>query len=292
MRPYILILLIVMFLAVSLSGQDGITVKRKTDREDRGFIGPVHTVTIESWYIGDFDGTYHGSGGSGWPQAETTYNRAGNMVGRIEYDDEHQIKKTVICEIDSTGNEVKETELDPYDHAYTTLADYDRDGNLIEDKRVREDGTIGSWTKYTVDKHGRITTQTELSSEGNILETEDRSYDGNGRLLMQTGHRLNEKDNYQFVYTYTNEEGVEKKESQFFDYKGTLIIRTVLLTDKSGDITYLTYDGAGNLYRKFTRKYVERDSHGNWTIEIYTGWDPKKLIPLGKYFTRQMLTYY
>ena|ERR1035437_9484354 len=115
-------------------------------------------------------------------------------------------------------------------------------------------------------------------------------------MVEELYHDADGKPTARTSYKYSIDNGASKEEMIVNHYSSPpATFRFVTLTKNNGDQTRLSYGGDGSLLERSTHEYPNRDSHGNWTVEINTSWEPgegDKWIVKSKSKTTRTLTYF
>lgn len=184
------------------------------------------------------------------------YNILGNLISSTSYSSVTAL--TITSEYDSNENKTKETSSDPnsgkttlYEYEYgsngklikTTQttdaltiiiqeAEYDNNGNKLEEKTYNYDGSICTWHEYEYDSIGNEIKHICYSSDGSIYFRHEREYDNDGNIIKEISY--NNDDSIDFVNEYRyNDNGYLVLLSQ--DSGGGLVVGAEYEYDEDGN---------------------------------------------------------
>jgi len=279
------ILAIVIFPVFSAEGQ------QQKDREERELSGPVHIVKIKTESIFSVPGEKPIDGG--WVPSITTFDRAGNVVEGVDYNEKGEVDQRSVGEVDRSGNKIKEKHFDAEGRLlYTFTWSYDDDGNQIEIKDVSADGTVTSWTKVYYDQSGKEISHSCLGKDGVVSSITEVSYDQNGKVIGESWYYIdNLEQQGRSVTSYKN--GGKTEEIQTFGPSGDPEYRYISSDDEKNKHTEESYDGTGKLISKQAYELTRNDK-GNWITETCSEWELKdnELVLLRKVKTTRTITYF
>lgn len=130
------------------------------------------------------------------------YNKEGEWIEKVEYEDDGAIKKREVRKYD--GNRIVEEILDEpqksnYDHVRYT---FDKDV-LIKKEELNRDGEVKETKIYTYNKYGDLIEELKLDEDGDIDEKEVYVYDNRGLKIEKRTY--NKSDELIEVKKYTYE---------------------------------------------------------------------------------------
>jgi YD repeat-containing protein len=274
MRLLFSILLTVTLLVSCAGAQAPAPVKKKTDRDLRELVGPVHQVRITRELV---ETTEAEDNGDGWIPSLTIYNRDGFVEEFHAYDDKGNFAYKSISEFDSSGNKIQVT-------------DYDANGNAIEVKNYHNpDGSLSWGLRFSYNREGNMIGHSYFDKDGQITSVTDYVYNQDGKEKQEITTDVEGKRTNRAVHSFS-ENG---EEMTMFDSRGVLESRYVSQITDKGDRTEFSYDKNGKLTRKETYTY-ERDTQGNWIKEVTSEWEDKNgtLAFKRTIITRRTITYY
>ncbi len=264
----LLYIFISVFFLVSASAQD-ISGRRRSGRAMSDLNGPVNTIVVESRILEAPENT----GLSGWLNSRTVFDRDGEMLNFVVFDDKGEITETAVFETDANGRKTKESRIRPDGTPMVAfIFRYDGGGNQTETDVLGANGAFLRGTRRTFDEKGKMTSFADLEENGAIGCTTGTVFDDKGNWLKESRRCQREWAGFDSVNDYAETENGKRIETRIFSTKGILTSRYVYETDKNGNQTDLKYEGQDNLREKETFEYSGRDSHGNWTTEIRTFW--------------------
>ena len=290
MRNVFALILIAVCSAVVASSQR--TMVQKCQRvRDNDRLGPVRSIKIENTSIFSHDGLdYAGS----WSTGQFTYDRDGVVLEQIQYDNAGKITYHVVST--RKGNQLRTVRRDMYDKVETSVDTYDNCGNMTSTMEYAADGHLSDWRRSLFDRNGRETGMVFLDPKGEMVGWEDISYDAAGRVVEELYRGTDGKPTSRITYKYSIDNGASTEERTVNHYLDRLTtFRYVTLTKKNSEETRLSYGADGSLSSRSTHEYPNRDSHGNWIVQIDTSWEPDeagKWIVKSKSKTTRAITYY
>ena len=163
------ILASVLFLMLSADGQTLIRLSRhQNDRDEDELSGPVHTVKVKTEPIFTAQGEKPVS--DGWTPSVITYDRAGNALEIITYNEKGEVDQKSVGEVDRAGHKIGEQHFDSEGKLIDIWAwRYDDDDNQIEFKNVGADGWISIWSEFNYDQSGKLVSLLDLNEVGIIV---------------------------------------------------------------------------------------------------------------------------
>jgi YD repeat-containing protein len=252
--------------------------------------GPVHVVKVKTEPVFTAPGEKPVS--DGWTPSITTYDRDGNAVEIVTYNDKGEVDQRSVGEVDRSGHKIGEQHFDSDDKLIDVFAwRYDDLGNPIEFKTIGANGSVSGWREFNYDQSGKIVSLLDLNQDGIVVTVTDVFYDQDGREMRESWPTDQQGDGGSNVYSYSN--GGKTVETRSFGANGNPDGRSVSSVDEKKNYTEEYYDAAGKLVRKETHEYT-RDNQGNWTTDICSERQLRdnKLVLLGKVKTTRTITYF
>jgi hypothetical protein len=206
-----------------------------------------------------------GTIGAGYRSSYVAYDRNGNVVDQITYDNEGGILRRIVNSYDSEGTLVESVGDEP-ERTGVVRSEFSYDGERIT--RVmsyRPDGTLITDTRYEYDDSGRITVaQTEApdagisqrlvyeyndaddvvtvagyDAQGRAVTRSETVFDADGRPLESTGFLPDGGVSEFTIYTYGAQEG--PTEIAVEDADGVVLERTTNAYDVDGRLVESVY---------------------------------------------------
>ena len=231
----------------------------------------------EDGYLSKID--YFGGEGDLWKEEE--FDQAGNLIHKVQYDENGEIRLDFEYQYDNFGNQIfsKEKNVEEkkmlswdeweYDAAgnmlkhfeYDGVGDldygeqfkYDANGNLTEEKKLGYDGYVYDWYGYEYDEQNRETKEITYNEDGSIYKWIEKEYDEQGNLVKVT-----EGDEQKVIYIdefQYNENGKNTKHYRFIPSNEQQHLIKEWIYDEQGrlleEIEYLEY-----LYEEVKAKKV------------------------------------
>lgn len=288
MRLLFSTLLIITLLISCAEAQAPSPVKKKTDRDLRELVGPVHQVRIIRELV---ETTEAEDNGDGWIPSLTIYNRDGFIEEFHAYDARGNFEYKSVGEFDSSGNKIQETDYDADGKLLRkTVTTYDTNGNAIEVKNYHNpDGSLSWGLRFSYNRDGNIAGHSYFDKDGQVTSVTNYVYNQDGKKKQEITSDAKGKPTHRAVYSFSE----NSEEVTMFDDQGVLERRYVSQTNDKGERTELCYDKSGNLTCKETYTY-ERDARGNWIKEVASEWEDKDgtLAFKETKITRRTITYY
>jgi hypothetical protein len=265
----------------------------KTDKEQSGLLGPVHTVKTEVVELT----SKHGKSveGARMPGQMVTYDALGNRVKRVDFNSDSSVSQTLVYTYDAEGRgtgfeEYAGTLSTPRQHLYSLndkgnrieyrivqpdgaagekyLYKYDLIGNQVAEALYDHKGRLISRSENTFANDGSLISQLILNGDGSVSSTSNNSNDPDGKPLERIryeGHILT----YKLRYTYDS-----KRRLVGLETVGSFVETDVSgsETHVTGKVVYLykgkeqpkesvTYNPDGSFRERVVFVY---DSRGNW----------------------------
>ncbi len=179
-----------------------------------------------------------------WPVTRcltARYDKRGNLLERIYYNEYGSIKKRLICT-------------------------YDEEGNLLEKKEVDAKGSLLSREVKSYDSRGRMTSETAYDKGGRFSYSWFSKYNDKGNVLEKTIYHVPDLLAYRQIYAYDEKgklqqivhSGRDGKTRQRVIYRYNHSERLIGEFRQQADGTIFDikaniYDGAGNLIKEISR---------------------------------------
>jgi YD repeat-containing protein len=238
----------------------------KTDRENRGLIGPVKTVSTRRTETPLRDGK------PGEPKVAQldliTFDEQGHMIQEDVIDPDGTPREKWVYTYDANGNR-------------TERSGYESSGGLIAKDTYRNE----------FDTQGRLITTSMYDADGKLNYRMVRNYDYRGLMTDSTTYDRNGSVSNRSTFTY-DEKG-KLAEFALYNSAGALMQRQTV-TNGRNEMLLSNYDGT--LKSREIRSVPikdELDAHGNWT-RLTTN---KEVTQSGRTeaaleITRRIITYY
>lgn len=230
---------------------------------------------------------YFGGEGDLWKEEE--FDQAGNLIHKVQYDENGEIRLDFEYQYDNFGNQIfsKEKNVEEkkmlswdeweYDAAgnmlkhfeYDGVGDldngeqfkYDINGNLTEKKKYGYEGSVYDWYGYEYDEQNREIKEITYNEDGSIYKRIEKEYDEQGNLVKVTeadGQKIIAIDEYQY-----NENGKNTKHYRFIPSNEQQYLIKEWIYDEQGrlleEIEYLEY-----LYEEIKAKKVYEYSSASY----------------------------
>lgn len=187
-----------------------------------------------------------------------TYDKNGNLIKTVVKDPNGNLVMTTASTYDANRNEIKRVESNGKDYEDITVHKYSKEGGLLatksffngkSDREIKYDihGNVIQNIFYDYPETGKITTQAEgkfgpvksviKDSNGNLLETQEYSYDSKGR---DKGSVIKDAQG-NLIATWTTtygKNGDNRQEKRAAD--GTLLKAMTFEHDSKGELTLST----------------------------------------------------
>jgi hypothetical protein len=258
---------------------------------DNDRLGPLRSIKVENTPIFSRDGRNHSGN---WAPSFFRYDRDGVLLEQFHYGDDGKISYHVTAS--RKGNRVRTVRRYMYDKVVTSVDTYDRCGNIINSLEYAADGQLTNSSQASYDRYGRHKGTVYLDTKGEMTGWAEISYDAAGRLVEELYRDAEGKPTARINRRYSIDNGASKEEVTVNHYSNPpTTFRFVTFIQKNGEQKKLYYGADGSLISRSTREYPNRDSHGNWIVEINTSWELSegdKWIVKSKSKTTRTFTYY
>lgn len=155
---------------------------------------------------------------------------------------------------------------------YTSLYEYDKDGNTIKITGLDEKGDVSSVIEYSYDNKGNCIKKTSEIFNNNIKKSEEYIYDNNGLMIEAVGDGAASKFYYNADGKLASKEYSSGGKDQYnYDKDGNLQEKITITKDGKKETTFITYNKYGeknvelytDLYGKKQTHEYEYDEYGN-----------------------------
>jgi YD repeat-containing protein len=253
-------LLLITFLSLAPA-----SAQNKWDLNTEHLLGPVHTIQTELAEIRLVDGKQVETGRR--PHQKVVYDRVGNEIERINFNQDGSIENRTVQIIDAQGRiagwEGYEPQTGGTDLRLTGSSEwiYDEKGRRIE-TRGYTNGVLTYQTTATFNTAGLLVKETRITDGGAWTETKKYEYDSNGHLsrtvvdtngTIQTIEETHDKSGNLTSYSSPDSQG-DSKAKYVYDAQGREIERNAENSiSKFKRIT--SYDQRGRVSKRVT--YLE-----------------------------------
>lgn len=188
----------------------------------------------------------------------STYDAAGRLLTRYEYDDEEGECEGYTYTYDEKGNLLSVEEYEDYSLDDGTRYTYDANGNMLTKTWYDENGEK-DWTTYTYDANGNLLTQVYRDESGERARN-TYTYDENGKMIKYVyNYSINFVDRvenyeevYEYEYSYTDGKLVETKA-----YENGKLTNHTTFNDNGDILTDISYYPNGNEMSRTENTYDE-----------------------------------
>ena len=238
----------------------------------------------------------------------STYDAAGRLLSRYEYDEEDGDCEGYTYTYDEKGNLLTVEEYEDYTLDDGTRYTYDANGNMLTMTQYDENGDK-YWNTYTYGANGNMLTEVHCDETGERSRN-TYTYDENGKLTKNVycysidfvDRVENYEEVYEYSYTYNNGKLVETKafENGVLTNHITLNENGDVLTDarysaangKETSRNENTYDESGRLVRVFmTDEYLPNDITVTYSYDAAGNMSERITDFGGKYQYKDTFTY-
>lgn len=231
--------------------------------EDK-LLGPVHTVQVENGRIIIVDGKEIDVARK--PHQKVVYDRRGNEIERINFDEGGAVTNRTVQLIDAQGRsggwESYEAQGDGKGERLKNRSEflYDERGNRVE-IRIYRNGELTQRTTTSYDAAGNVLEEVMVTDGGSYKQTKKNSFDADGRLtktVFDTNGRVGVSEySYNAVgnkvgYKHSHSDGRNNQASKYvYDSRG----KEIEHSSEDSISTFkmvITYDSRGRVSRQET----------------------------------------
>ena len=241
--------------------------EKKTDRENHGLVGLVHSVRVQIAQFSEKDGEW--VEGPRKMHRMSVYDREGNMTDDAWYREDGSLGYERAYRYNADGNLTEEGLLD-FDgslkerHAIT----YDSKGSKIEEAWYRGDGSRLNRTTFAYNAKNKISEEVHYNEYGAVYSRRVYKYDAKGNMREMAYYRSDGSLDYKWVQSHDDKGNMIER--LHYDGAGEIESQHLLSYDGNGKpLEETMYDARGSLMSKTVHTYDPKGNRSKIVTHVY-----------------------